>query len=108
GHLSDKVGRKPVLLAACLGGLLFAWPLLWLMHHQNLQAVFLGQLGLAVVVGLFSGVVPVTMAEALPARVRCTAMSVSYNLCIGLLGGTTPMVATYLIKRSGNDLAPAL
>lgn len=107
GHLSDKVGRKPVLLAACAGGLLFAWPLLWLMHHQNLQAVFLGQLGLAVVVGLFSGVVPVTMAEALPARVRCTAMSVSYNLCVGVLGGTTPMIATYLIKRSGNDLAPA-
>lgn len=107
GHLSDKVGRKPVLLAASVGGLLFAWPLLWLMHHHNLNAVFAGQLGLAIVVGLFSGVVPVTMAEALPARVRCTAMSVSYNLCVGVLGGTTPMIATYLIERTGNDLAPA-
>jgi MHS family proline/betaine transporter-like MFS transporter len=107
GHLSDKVGRKPVLMTACTLGVLLAWPLLWLMHHQNLAVVFAGQFGLAVIVGLFSGVVPVTMAEALPPRVRCTAMSVSYNLCVGVLGGLTPMIATYLIRRTGNDLSPA-
>jgi MHS family proline/betaine transporter-like MFS transporter len=47
------------------------------------------------------------MVEAFPARVRCTALSVGYNLAMGLLGGTTPLVAAYLIERSHNDLSPA-
>ena len=66
-----------------------------------------GQMGFAVLVGLFAGVIPVAMTEALPPGVRCTAVSVAYNVCVGILGGTTPMVATYLIERSHNDLSPA-
>ena len=53
------------------------------------------------------GTNPAAMAEALPARVRCTGVSVAYNLCLGLLGGMTPMVAMYLIERTEDDLAPA-
>lgn len=107
GALSDHVGRRPVLFAAALGGLLLAWPLLWLMHHSNPLWMLAGQCGFALLVGLFAGVIPVTMAEALPAQVRCTALSVSYNLCLGILGGTTPALATYLIQRTHDDLAPA-
>ena len=107
GALSDRVGRKPVLLAGTVGAILFAWPLFWMMHHPVFAMVLFGQMGFSVLIGLFLGVVPVTMVENFPGRVRCTGLSVGYNLCLGLIGGTTPVVTTYLIERSHDDLSPA-
>lgn len=107
GALSDRVGRNPVLVAAALGTLLLAWPLFWMMHHPRFAMILLGQLGFAILIGLFLSAVPATMVEVFPARVRCSALSVGYNLCLGILGGTTPMVVTYLIARSHDDLSPA-
>ena len=48
------------------------------------------------------------MAELTPWRVRCTVLSVGYNVGIALLGGTTPMVATWLLARTGHQMAPAV
>src|SRR5262245_16648372 len=107
GALSDRVGRKPVLLVSALGTLLLAWPLFWMLHHPHLTVILFGQMGFAVLIGLFLGAGPATMVEALPARVRCSALAVGYNLCLGVLGGTTPLVVTYLIARSHDDLSPA-
>jgi MHS family proline/betaine transporter-like MFS transporter len=107
GWLSDRVGRLP-LLATGMGGLLvLAWPLFWALQHPSATWEFLGQFGLAVLIGLLGGAVPVTMVEMTPPAVRCSAISIGYNLCIGLLGGTSPMVATWLIERTHDDLAPA-
>jgi len=107
GMLSDRLGRKPLLVGAALGTFVLAWPLFWLMHHPDTRLILAGQMGFAVLIGLFLGVVPVTMVEAFPARVRCSALSVGFNLCLGVLGGTTPLVTVYLITRSHNDLSPA-
>ena len=107
GALSDCIGRKPVLLGTALGTLVLAWPLFWLMHHPVLSLMLVGPLVFAVLLGLFIGVIPATMAEAFPARVRVTGVSLAYNLVLGLLGGTTPMIVTYLLAWSHNPLAPA-
>jgi len=107
GALSDRVGRKPLLIVSALGTLILAWPLFWMMHHPHFVVILLGQMGFAVLIGLFFGACPATMVEVFPARVRCSALSVGYNLCLGVLGGTTPLVVTYLIARSHDDLSPA-
>src|SRR5262249_51118014 len=107
GALSDRFGRKPLLLTSAVGVLAAAWPLFWLMHHPSPWFALAGQFGLTVLAGLYMGVVPVAMVEAFPEKLRCSAIAIGYNLCLGLFGGTAPMVATYLIGRSRDDLSPA-
>jgi len=107
GGLSDRLGRKPLLIAGSLGLFLFAWPMFWLMHHPTPWAALTGQAVFAVLSALFMAVVPATMVEAFPSKVRCTAIAVGYNISLGVIGGTVPMVATYLIERTRDDLSPA-
>jgi MHS family proline/betaine transporter-like MFS transporter len=107
GILSDRFGRKPVLLAATGGLFVLSWPLFWMMHHPDSSVILLGQLGFAVLVAGFSGTSPAAMVELVPDRLRCTVLSVGYNLGFGILGGLTPMAAVYTITRSHDDLSPA-
>ena len=58
-------------------------------------------------VGLFCGVQPTIMVEAAPPRVRCTAVALGYNICLGIIGGLTPLAATWLVERTGNEITPA-
>jgi MHS family proline/betaine transporter-like MFS transporter len=105
--LSDRIGRKPLLYFVSLGTLLLAWPLWWLMHHQSFLLILLGQAGFAVLYGAGYAGLSAVMIEILPAGVRCSASAIGYNLCLGLFGGTTPLVATYLVERTADDFAPA-
>ncbi|MFW5838167.1 MAG: MFS transporter [Desulfovibrionaceae bacterium] len=106
-HLSDKWGRKPLLLFASLGTLLLSYPLIWLMHHPNEILIVLGQFSFAVFMAAFAGANPAAMVESFPANVRCSAMSVSFNLSFAIFGGTAPLVASYLIEKSHDDLSIA-
>ena len=76
-----------MLLGAALVTLGLAWPLFWLMHHSVVGLMLVGQLGFAVLLGLFFGAIPATMVGTFPARVRCSALAIAFNLCSGLLGG---------------------
>jgi len=107
GWLSDRVGRKPLMLLASMGGLIGALPLFWLLNHPSELLAQLGQLGLVVLTGLYYGALPATLVEAAPPTVRCTAVALGYNLCVGVFGGLSPLVATWLVERTGNEIAPA-
>ena len=107
GALSDRCGRKPVLLIATGGMFLMAWPLFWMLHHKAPFVILVGQIGFAVLSACFWGIIPATMVELVPERVRCTVLSLGYNTGMAILGGLTPMVAVYTIKRSQYDLSPA-
>ena len=108
GLLSDRFGRKPMLLLASGLMICLAWPLFNLLWHPMFHSTLLGQVGFALLIALFDGVAPTTAAEAFPANVRCTGVGLSHNICIALLGGTAPLVATYLIDRTDNEMIPPL
>jgi MHS family proline/betaine transporter-like MFS transporter len=107
GWLSDRVGRRPVLLAATVLGVAGALPFFWLMHHGTPGLVLLGQLGFVVVLGGYIGVLPTTLVEAAPLVVRCTAIALGYNVTLGIVGGLSPAVAAWLVDRTGNSFSPA-
>lgn len=107
GWLSDKIGRRPLLTAVFVLGLIGAYPLLWLMHHQSLAMIVAGQLGFVAIVGLFFGALGGAMVEAVPPQVRCSATALGYNISFGVAGGLSPLAATWLVYRTGDDLSPA-
>jgi MFS transporter, MHS family, proline/betaine transporter len=90
GWLSDRIGRKPLMLLASTGGFIGALPLFWLLNHQSDLLAQLGQLGLVLLSGVYYGSLPAVLVEAAPPTVRCTAVALGYNLCTGLFGGLSP------------------
>jgi MFS transporter, MHS family, proline/betaine transporter len=107
GWLSDRFGRKPLLLLASMAGVVGALPLFWLLNHPSELLAQIGQLGFVLLMGVYGGTLPAVLVEAAPASVRCTAVALGYNLCFGLFGGLSPLVATWLVERAGNEIAPA-
>jgi MFS transporter, MHS family, proline/betaine transporter len=107
GALSDRFGRKLVLFTGGIGLILFSVPLLGWMGHGTILSIVTGQFGLEIFVGCFAGAAPAFMVEAFPKHVRCSGLSVGYNLSMSIFGGTVPMVSVYLITATGNALSPA-
>jgi MHS family proline/betaine transporter-like MFS transporter len=107
GWLSDRVGRKPLVIAATVAGFVGAAPLLWLMHHPDPTLIVLGQLGFVMMLAPALAAQPALLVESTPAAVRCTVIAVGYNMSTGILGGLAPLAATWLVHRSGIDLSPA-
>jgi MHS family proline/betaine transporter-like MFS transporter len=107
GLLTDRFGRKPFLLLATILGFVGAIPVFWLLNHHTAWFAQLGQLGLVLMVGLYCGTQPSIMVEAAPLQVRCTAVALGYNICLGVIGGLTPLAATWLVERTGDEIAPA-
>lgn len=106
GYLSDRFGRRAMLLIGAIGTLVFAWPLWLLMHQTSLAGVFLGQLGFAAFNAIGWALSITVLSEMVPTRLRCSAVALSYNICMAAFGGTTPIIATYLVNRTGDDFAP--
>jgi len=107
GALSDRLGRKPILIGATVLAFVSAVPLFWLMHQDQPLWVQLGQLGFVLSVGMFLGTQPTLMVEQVPAAIRCTAIALGYNVTLGVVGGLSPLAATWLVNRTGDDLSPA-
>lgn len=106
--LTDKWGRKRVMMATCVAYFILAYPIFWLMTQEGFVSVFAGEMLLTIIVGFYVGAAPTVFVELFPTAVRYTGMSISYNIAAALFGGTAPMVQTWLIKHSGGmQLAPA-
>jgi MHS family proline/betaine transporter-like MFS transporter len=105
--LSDRQGRRRILLVVTAAAFVTAWPLFWLLHRPEQSLILLGQVGFVVLIAGFYGCLPAFMVEAVPPEVRCTATALGYNVALGLIGGVSPLVATWLVERTENDYSPA-
>jgi MHS family proline/betaine transporter-like MFS transporter len=105
--LSDRVGRRPLLLAVIGLAVVAAWPLFWLMHGHDRWMVLAGQLGFVVLIGGYYACLPAFMVEAVAVEVRCSAIALGYGVAVALTGGLSPLAATWLVHRTDNDFSPA-
>jgi len=104
-HLSDKVGRKPLILSATFLYTVASVFLFKLILTGQVLNIILGHVLFAVISSGFMAILPTFLIELFPADVRNTAFSVGYNTALGIFGGTVPMVATYLISKTQNPLS---
>ncbi|CAE6711478.1 Proline/betaine transporter [Paraburkholderia haematera] len=107
GHLSDKIGRKPVMLFGCVGLFLLSIPALWLIRMGTVLPVFGGLMILGVLLSCFTGVMPSALPALFPTKIRYGALAIGFNISVSLFGGTTPLVTAWLVDSTGNLMMPA-
>lgn len=107
GLLSDRIGRRPVMIFGCTGFLLFSYPTLMLMGSGHFWAATLAMAVLGLFMAAYDGAMNAAMAELFPTNIRYGGMSIAYNISVAVFGGITPAFAAFLISRTGDNLAPA-
>lgn len=108
GALSDRIGRRPILLLFSALTVLTAYPALaWLVGHASFANMLIVLLWLSFLYGSYNGAMVVALTEIVPASVRTAGFSLAYSLATAVFGGFTPTVSTWLIQATGNRAAPA-
>lgn len=108
GGLSDRVGRKPVLVGACIGFIVLSYPAFLMLGSGHVWGVILGLVILGTLTVSLSGTMPSTLPAIFPTRVRYGGFAIAYNISTSLFGGTAPYIITYLIAETGDKQVPAL
>lgn len=107
GLLSDHVGRRAVMAGGAVLTLALAYPVFALLDDATAAAAIAGQLILMVLVLLYIGPGAAAISELLSTATRYTGVAIGYQLAMAIFGGTAPLVATLLIKTTGDNQAPA-
>lgn len=107
GALSDRIGRKPLLLTGCLGFLVLSWPAFWLLSLGNALSTAVGLVLLSFFLVCLLCLIGGTLPAIFDTRVRYGGFAISYNISTSLFGGTAPAVVTYLIQQTGDQFVPA-
>src|SRR6267143_1998940 len=109
GALSDRIGRRPLLLAVTILMLITAYPvMLWLVKEPSFGRLLTVELWLSFIFGSYNGAMVVSLTEIMPAEVRTSGFALAYSLATAIFGGFTPAFSTYLIHISGNRAIPGL
>jgi MFS transporter, MHS family, citrate/tricarballylate:H+ symporter len=107
GALSDRFGRRPILLTFTVLTILTAYPALaWLVATPSFQKMLGVELWLSFLYASYNGAMIVALTEVMPAHVRTVGFSLAYSLATAIFGGFTPAIANALIKWTGDQAAP--
>ena len=109
GALSDRIGRRPLLLACTILMLITAYPaMLWLVREPSFARLLTVELWLSFLYGSYNGAMVVFLTEIMPVDVRTSGFALAYSMATAIFGGFTPALSTYLIYISGNRAIPGL
>ncbi|UPG87949.1 glycine betaine/L-proline transporter ProP [Luteibacter aegosomatis] len=107
GHFSDRFGRKPMIVGACVAMFALAIPCMLLLGTGSDVLIFAGLMLLGVALVCFTSTMPSTLPALFYTPVRYSALSIAFNLSVSLFGGTTPLLTAWLVERTGDPLVPA-
>jgi MFS family permease len=108
GWLSDRCGRKPVMMAGGIVTLLSILPAFYLvLHFRTPLALYLAMGWVAIFFAIMQPPVIVALTESLPKRIRSGAVGMVYAFAISTFGGTTQVVVKALIDFTKNPMVPA-
>ena len=106
GALSDRIGRRPIMIATTVIAILTAYPVMaWLTSNPSFGHLLVVELWLSFIYGCYNGAMVVYLTEVMPVSVRTSGFSLAYSLAT-VVGGMTPAIATGLIKWSGDSAIP--
>jgi MFS family permease len=108
GALSDRIGRKPIMIAALSLYLVLVYPLFdWLHANPSFSSLATVQIVLCCLLGVFFGPFSTALAEQFVARSRSTGLGIAYNLAVMIFGGFAQFFVTWLIEATGSPIAPS-
>lgn len=109
GALSDRIGRRPILVGCTVIALLTAYPaLLWLVSAPSFTRLLIVELWFSLFYATYNGAMAVFLTEIMPVEVRTSGFSLAYSSATAIFGGFTPAICTYLIHITGNRAVPGL
>jgi MHS family proline/betaine transporter-like MFS transporter len=107
GLASDKLGRRPMIIGACIALIVLALPCLMLINSGNDWLIFGGLMILGLVLVCFTSSMPATLPALFYTPVRYSALSIGFNISVSLFGGTTPLLTAWLVEATGDPMVPA-
>lgn len=107
GAFSDKVGRRPVMIATPIAAITLALPAFWLFAAGGMIPAVVGSMLLGLVLSPFSGAGPAALAELFPTPLRYSGLALGSAVPIAVAGGFVPVLLAWLVEVTGSLIAPA-
>ena len=103
----DKVGRKKMLIIACVGFIIFTVPAFYLLNSQNFAIILIVELVMCLLLTINDGTLSSYLSETFPTEVRYSGFALSFNFANAIFGGSASFISFWLIDLTGNAIAPA-
>lgn len=107
GALSDKLGRRKLITTGIILFIILLYPMFLWTDQGIFSHAVIAQFSFTFVMAMAIGPACATMIEMFPATMRFSGIALGYNIAQSLVGGTSPLICTWLISRTGDIASPA-